>query len=46
MLQRGNGLVRIALHPADLDHRATALSVERTIDRWVSAFGSSNYASL
>lgn len=46
MLQRGNGLVRIALHPADLDHPATAASVERTLDRWVSAFGSANYASL
>jgi predicted deacetylase len=46
MLQRGNGLVRIALHPADLDHPATAASVERTIARWVNAFGSSNYASL
>jgi predicted deacetylase len=46
MLQRGNGVVRIALHPADLDHPATAASVERTLDRWVSAFGSSNYSSL
>jgi predicted deacetylase len=45
-LQRGNGLVRIALHPADLDHPATAKSVERTLDGWTSAYGSANYASL
>ena len=46
MLQRGNAVVRIALHPADLDHPATAASVERTLDRWVGAFGSASYASL
>lgn len=45
-LQRGNGLVRIALHPADLDHPATARSVEETLERWIGAYGSANYASL
>jgi hypothetical protein len=46
MLQRGNAIVRIALHPADLDHSATLGSMERTLDRWTGAYGSANYASL
>lgn len=45
-LQRGSGVVRIALHPADLDHSATSASVERTLDRWTAAYGSGTYASL
>jgi predicted deacetylase len=45
MLQRGNSVVRIALHPADLDHPATAASVERTLDLWVGAYGSTGYSS-
>jgi predicted deacetylase len=46
MLQRGNGVVRIALHPADLDHPATTRSVENTLDQWVGNFGASLYSSL
>lgn len=45
-LQRGAAAVRIALHPADLDHPATAASVERTLDRWLSAYPAQGYASL
>ena len=45
-LQRGNEIVRIALHPADLDHPATAASVTRTLDRWITTYGSANYASV
>lgn len=44
--QRGNAVVRIALHPADLDHPVTATSLERALDRWVGAFGTSRYAAL
>ncbi len=46
MLQRGHQVVRIALHPADLDHPATAVSVERTLDRWTNAYGSGSYLSV
>ena len=35
--QRGTPLVRIALHPTDLDHPATAASVARELARWVAA---------
>lgn len=45
-LQRGASVVRIALHPADLDHPATAASVERTLDRWLSVYPALGYASL
>jgi predicted deacetylase len=45
-LQRGNEVVRIALHPADLDHPATVGSVVRTLARWIDAYGAANYASL
>lgn len=46
MLQRSSSVVRIALHPADLDHQATAASVERTLDLWLSAHPAKGYASL
>ncbi len=46
LLQRGASVVRIALHPADLDHPATAGSVERTLDRWLTAYPAASYASL
>lgn len=45
-LQRGTGVMRIALHPADLDHPATAASVERTLDRWLGVSPAAGYASL
>ena len=45
-LQRGASAVRIALHPADLDHPATAASVERTLDLWLSAYPAQGYAAL
>ena len=45
-LQRGAAVVRIALHPADLDHPATAASVERELDRWLSAYLAQGYATL
>jgi len=45
-VQRGTAVMRIALHPADLDHPATAASVERTLDRWLSVSQAAQYASL
>lgn len=45
-LQRGASVVRIALHPADLDHPATAASIERTLDLWLSVYPAQGYASL
>jgi hypothetical protein len=45
-LQRGNAAVRIALHPSDLDHRATAASVDRALGQWVTACGAHRYADL
>lgn len=45
-LQRSASIVRIALHPADLDHPATAGSVERTLDLWLSAYPAQGYAAL
>lgn len=45
-LQRGASALRIALHPADLDHPATAGSVERELDRWLSAYPARGYATL
>lgn len=46
VLQQGQSVVRIALHPADLDHPATAASVERTLDLWTGAYGSAGYRSI
>lgn len=45
-LQRGEGVVRIALHPGDLAHPATAASIERALDAWLSVRGQARYASL
>jgi hypothetical protein len=45
-LHRGAAAVRIALHPADLDHPATAASLERTLDRWLAAYPVQGYAAL
>lgn len=46
MLQRGAEVVRIALHPADLDHPATAGSIGRTLDLWCGARTPAGYSSL
>jgi len=46
MLQRGTAVMRIALHPADLDHPATAASIERTLDRWLEVAPAAPYAAL
>ncbi|HVZ49872.1 MAG TPA: polysaccharide deacetylase family protein [Gemmatimonadaceae bacterium] len=45
-LQRHASVLRIALHPADLDHPATAASVERELDRWLGIGPAVGYASL
>ncbi len=45
-LQRNARAVRIALHPADLDHPATAASVERELDRWLAIGAAVGYGSL
>lgn len=44
--QRRARVVRIALHPGDLDHRVTAASVERTLDRWLAVRRPGRYADL
>lgn len=44
--QRGASAVRLALHPADLNHPATAASVERELDRWLGIGRAGGYASL
>jgi predicted deacetylase len=44
--QRRASHVRIALHPSDLDHPATARSVSRALDRWLSVRPSTRYADL
>jgi len=36
LLQRGAPVMRLALHPGDLEHPATAKSVERELDRWLT----------
>lgn len=45
-LQRGAGCVRIAYHPSDLDHPATAQSAARELDRWLTAGEPTRYAAL
>lgn len=45
-LQRAAGVIRIALHPADLDHPATAKSVDRELDRWLGIGRATGYAAL
>jgi predicted deacetylase len=46
LLQRGERLPRIALHPPDLGHPATARSVARTLDQWLGVHSVGRYASL
>ncbi len=44
--QRGEAVMRIALHPGDLAHPATAASLERGLDAWLSARGQTFYRAL
>lgn len=46
MLQRSAAYPRIALHPRDVDHLATARSVERTLDRWLGQHSAGRYSDL
>lgn len=43
---RRHWLVRIALHPSDLGHPATAASIETTLDYWLSRRTPWTYAAL
>lgn len=45
-VHRGARIVRIALHPGDLDHSATRASVERALDKWLDARPAGRYADL
>lgn len=45
-LQRRARIVRIALHPSDLDHRAVVASIERAMSAWLSLRSPATYASL
>ncbi len=45
-VQRGARHVRLAFHPADLDHPATARSAATALDRWVSDRPVSRYTDL
>lgn len=45
-LQRRARVPRIALHPTDLDHPATARSLVRTLERWLAWHRPGRYADL
>lgn len=45
-LQRSARVMRIALHPSDLAHPATAASVERGLDAWLSVRKQTFYRAL
>ena len=45
-LQRSAPVMRIALHPADLNHPATARSVARGLDTWLGERAQTRYADL
>jgi predicted deacetylase len=45
-LQRSKPVVRIALHPGDLAHHATASSIERGLDAWLFARRQTFYRRL
>ena len=45
-LQGGAPLARIALHPQDLAHRATAASLGPTLDRWLTRHRPITYTAL
>jgi predicted deacetylase len=44
--QRGEPVVRLALHPGDLAHPATAASIERGLDAWLSVRKQTFYCEL
>jgi predicted deacetylase len=44
--QRRAPVVRIALHPGDLEHPATTRSLERALDAWLSVRVAGRYAQL
>ena len=46
LLQRRARVPRIALHPADLAHAATARSLVRTLERWLTWHRPGRYADL
>jgi predicted deacetylase len=46
LLQNGARLPRIALHPRDLDHPATARSLADSLDRWLAWHRAGSYAEL
>ena len=46
LLQRRSRWPRIALHPQDLDHPATAGSLQRTLERWVQCHRPGRYHDL
>ena len=46
LVQRNAAYPRIALHPRDVDHPATARSVERTLDRWLGLHSAGRYSDL
>jgi predicted deacetylase len=45
-LQRRAPLLRVALHPQDLDHAATARSLDLNLDRWLTVHQPISYSSL
>ncbi|MGH7655836.1 MAG: DUF2334 domain-containing protein [Gemmatimonadaceae bacterium] len=45
-VQRGAPVMRIALHPGDLAHAATAVSLERALDAWLSVRKQTLYRDL
>lgn len=46
LLQRESAWARIALHPQDLSHPATAGSLGRTLERWLRQHSPARYADL
>jgi uncharacterized protein len=44
--QRGERVMRLALHPGDLAHPATAASIERGLDAWLSVRKQTFYRTL
>jgi predicted deacetylase len=44
--QRGEPVMRLALHPGDLAHPATAVSIERGLDAWLSVRRQTFYRAL
>ena len=46
MLQRRAPLVRIALHPSDLEHPVTLVSLERSLHEWLAVRAPIRYGSL